>query len=299
MTQAHTGTKRRILIGVLSALLLIAGLSARSLWRSAHDLCVTQYTLTEDTLTAPLRIVQLTDLHNSVFGEDNERLIETVRAQQPDAIFLTGDMVNYPDADLSIAVHAVEQLSGIAPVYLSYGNHESEYEAAYGTDLQEVFSQAGAQVLDLTYTDTELSGQRVRIGGGYGYGLPESDAERKEREEWKQESRFLREFERTERCKLLLWHMPVSWSCYGSLDCWDADVVFSGHVHGGQVILPLIGGLYAPDQGWFPGRLWGLFRSKDGAHTLVLSRGLGNSNHLPRFNNVPEVVTVDLQPADS
>lgn len=79
MAQAHTGTKRRILIGVLSALLLIAGLSARSLWRSAHDLCVTQYTLTEDTLTAPLCIVQLTDLHNSVFGEGNERVIQPAR----------------------------------------------------------------------------------------------------------------------------------------------------------------------------------------------------------------------------
>ncbi len=90
--------------------------------------------------------------------------------------------------------------------------------------------------------------------------------------------------------------MPYSWIKKGSLDSWDVDCVLCGHIHGGQVRFPWIGGLWAPDQGWFPGKVCGLYWSKDESKAMLLSRGLGNTDKYPRFNNIPEILVLDLLP---
>lgn len=298
MSLRKIGKQRYIISGMLFVLLLVAALLVYSGWRSKHALCVTNYELSSDKVSSPIRIVQLTDLHNSTFGENNADLIAAVQEQQPDLIFMTGDMITYPDEDLTIAAHVAQELSKTAPVYFSYGNHEDEYEAEYGADLRQIFTDAGAIVLKDDYIDTTVNGVNVRIGGGYGYGLPDDVVQNEGNADRQAESAFLKAFQATDRYTMLLWHMPVCWMINGSLDYWDIDAVFAGHAHGGQVIFPLIGGLYAPDQGWLPGREWGLFRSEDGTHTLVLSRGLGNSMHIPRINNIPEIVAVDLLPEE-
>ena len=258
-------------------------------------LSVTRFELFNPKLPEPIRIVQLTDLHNSEFGKGNERLIRKVREQQPDLILLTGDMLNQYEERTDVPVNLIRELSQIAPVYASYGNHEQQHEKNYGTDLRAVFTEAGATVLEWDWIDVEIKGQELRIGGIYGYCMAGYYLKTDETDEM--ETAFLDDFCDTDRTKLLLCHMPVAWIKYGSLDYWDTDYVFAGHAHGGQVRIPFVGGLYAPDQGWFPGRCEGLFYSKDGEHTLVLSRGLGTSrSKLPRLNNIPEILVLDLVP---
>ncbi|MDD7114856.1 MAG: metallophosphoesterase, partial [Lachnospiraceae bacterium] len=235
------------------------------------------------------------DLHNSEFGKNNERLVKMVSEQNPDIIVITGDILNEDEENLDIAINVISNMVHIAPTYLSYGNHEINYEERYGKELESVFEAAGASVLEYDYVDICVNSQMIRLGGLYGYCLPEKYLDPHDNTT-KKECEYINHFQNTDLYTILMCHMPVCWMLNDGLDEWDVDCVLAGHVHGGQVVLPLIGGVYAPDMGWFPGKLQGLYSSTDGSSTMVLSTGLGNTESVPRFNNVPEVVTVDILP---
>lgn len=286
--------KKRICIVTLAIVFIVAIVLTAGLYSSKHLLSESFYKITSPKVSEPIRIVQLTDLHNSEFGENNSKLVDYVAAQQPDLILITGDLLNQDTEQTDIAVNLIEKVKDIAPVYVSYGNHESEYEKKYGVDLRALYTEAGATVLEYDYLDLKLKGQIIRLGGLYGYCLPGEFL--RTGEAWPKECEYLEEFQATDDLKILMCHMPVCWQINGSLDSWDVDIVFAGHSHGGQVRIPGIGGLWAPDRGWFPGREQGLYWSQDGEKVLVLSRGLGNRDKLPRFNNIPEILVADIVP---
>ena len=271
---------------IISVLLFLGITTCQNLDQSKHSLSYSSYQIPSDKIDTQIRILQLTDLHNSEFGEDNQELIDRIASQSPDLILLTGDLLNSGEPVTEIATNLISALCEIAPVYLSLGNHEIEYQDNFGTDITQLYQDAGAIVLEHQYRDITVKGQSLRIGGIYGYCLPDKYLE-------------------TEEAALpdgadgQLQHLPIAWLKNDALEEWNMDCVFSGHLHGGQVILPGIGGVYAPDMGWFPGRLKGVFDSKDGKRHLVLSAGIGNTEVIPRFNNIPEIVCVDLVPVGS
>ena len=281
--------KRKYAFWVALPILLLAILGV-SLLYSTYGLTVTNYSVTADIET-PIRIAHLTDLHNHSFGTDNEELIARVAEQQPDLILISGDLIISSEDDLSIAVDLLRALTAIAPVCCSLGNHELEYEQRTGVDPASVYTQAGAMVLDKDYVDLLVNGQAVRIGGIYGYCLSERFQTHDE-----EEVAFLREFEDSDAYKILLAHLPYSWTDYGMSADYAVDLVLTGHSHGGQIRLPFIGAIYEPELKWFPGQCAGVYQ--DSGTTTILSRGLGSANEkLPRLNNVPELVVVDLLPA--
>ena len=283
--------KRRICLIIFAA---IAVFILSDLAYSKYGLKTTYYEILSSKITDPIRIVQLTDLHNSEFGTDNRRLVEQVENQEPDLILMTGDMLNSFDENTDIAVKLIEDLSTVAPVYYSYGNHEEEYEENYQKSLVPLLEEAGAVVLDKTYEDITVVSQRIRLGGIYGYCVPEKFLETNEADP--KECAFLDEFMNTDNFTLLMCHMPYTWRVLNGLEEWKIDCVMCGHAHGGQMRIPFLGGFYAPDEGWFPGVEQGCWASEDSRRYLVLSAGLGSSFHIPRFNNVPEIVVLDLLP---
>ena len=159
---------------------------------------------------------------------------------------------------------------------------------------KDIYEKSGAILLEENFTEIEIKGQKIRLGGIYGYCLPEIYF--KNNSEHKRNADFLKEYQDTELYTVLLCHMPVCFIENGGLDYWNIDLVFSGHAHGGQVRIPFIGGLIAPDQGYFPGEVSGLYFSKDSEKCLVLSKGLGSSENIPRFNNIPELIITDVVP---
>ena len=287
--------KYRLIFFLGFTVLLIFGvLINRNINQSKYLVNSISYSVKTNKIQKSIRLVQITDLHNSIFGENNQDLIDLVAEQLPDLILITGDLLNSDESETDIATNLISGLGSIAPVYVSLGNHEVEYQQNYGIDITQLYEDTGAVVLDRQYQDLEVNGQKVRLGGIYGYCLPEKYLETNEANP--EECAFLSDFQNTDLYTILMCHMPVCWLINDGLDEWDVDCVLAGHVHGGQVILPLIGGVYAPDMGWFPGKLQGLYSSADGCSTMVLSTGLGNTESVPRFNNIPEVVTVDILP---
>lgn len=278
-------------IGIICLLLFLV----YQYYRSKYKLQCSKYMIRTRKVQEKIRIVHLTDLHSNRFGEDNEKLVNMIREQSPDLVCCTGDMLNASGSS-EVFLNLVRKLSEEFPVYISMGNHEIAFEEKHGQDLNDSIHKAGGIVLDFDYKDISIKGTKIRIGGCYGYGfpgncdiMPEDEGERK----------FLERFQKTEDCKILLSHAPYGWYRMDSLDYWDVDLVLAGHTHGGQIRLPFIGGLYAPDIGLLPGRENGLYYSQDEKKVLVLSRGLGSSEWVPRLNNVPEVVVVELCPCES
>ena len=293
--------KKKIIVIIAFLIMSILGVIYYGVYTSYHHLTVNEFTLQSDKVSAPINLVVLADLHDHSFGEDNQELVDRTLAQEPDAILMVGDFINKDSSDHEEFLSLVEQLSGQVPVYFAWGNHELAYaEAKEDLDVEDLEAQltdAGAAVLDRQYQDVEIAGQTIRISGMYDYafaldGWNSCNPERMDSEVYS----FLSEFQDTDVFKLMLAHRPDSFIFGEASGTWDVDLVVSGHMHGGQVVVPFLGGLVGGDQGWFPEYVHGLYQ-KDLIYIFITS-GLGSSTKtLPRFNNVPEIAVVRLVPA--
>lgn len=277
----------KILLIIIVILLLTC---LTSIWLSYNWLIVSNFTVTSSKIAEPFRMVLISDLHDHQFGKNNEKLAEKIREQSPDLIIIDGDMINSDSENADTAVEVVRALKEIAPVYYSYGNHEYAYMEAGHTDLQAELEEAGAVVLNYQSIDLEVKGNPIRLGGLYEYGF---ETGMQSEEENQQALSYLEEYVDTDRYLIMCAHRPDSFYPWNTADDWGIDLVLSGHLHGGQVIIPGIGGLYSQLEGFFPQYDYGQYKLGDS--DMIITRGLGsNPKILPRFNNLPEIAVVDV-----
>ena len=282
--------KKIIKILVIILFILILACLA-SIWISYNWLTVTHFTVRSSKISEPFRIVLVSDLHEHQFGRDNEKLAEKIREQSPDLIIIDGDMINGDSENADTAVELVRALKETAPVYYSFGNHEYSYMEAGHEDLTEELEAAGAVVLNYQSIDIDVKGNQIRLGGLYEYGF---ETGMQSEEENERAIPYLEEYADTDRYLIMCAHRPESFYPWDMADQWGIDLVLSGHLHGGQVIIPGVGGLYNSLDGFFPKFDYGQYKLGDS--DMVITRGLGsNPKMLPRFNNPPEIAVVEVE----
>jgi predicted MPP superfamily phosphohydrolase len=213
-----------------------------------------------------------------VFGENQKRLVKEVKTLEPDLVVLTGDMVDGDVESIETHLAFLKDLTDETPVYAVSGNHE--YWSASSQEVKTVYDTLGVTSLEDECLLFSESSQPIKLCGISDYEKFSDFQDYRETIPKPEENTF----------NILLAHRPVYFDTYASF---DYDLVLSGHAHGGMIRLPFIGGLYAPDQGFFPSYTTGPY-IEDGT-TMIVSRGLGNSVFPFRIQNRPEIIAITLE----
>lgn len=287
--------KKRFHIGlmILCAVILICVTAVVVSALVCHSsLAVHEYDILINGIEHPFSAVVLTDLHGREFGEKNEALLARVREQQPDVIFSIGDMINgdADEAELRRFFALLSELRRIAPVYVSYGNHEKSYLNQGGQDLAPGIEAAGAVLLDESSVVAEIAGNTVCLGGTMGHLYPFGRS--LEKYLASPEYQLLTKMQQSGLPTIVLAHLPDTIIFVHAYNDWDIDLFLSGHTHGGVIRIPFLGGLYAPMQGWFPDYDVGYFNP--GKIQLVISGGLAGHENIPRVFNRPEICVLHI-----
>ena len=268
------------------ALALAAGaaLCAGAVWALQGELGVTRYELSlPEGLEGldGLKIAQISDVHSA---DIQGKLQRALREAAPDLIVFTGDLVNREDRDLSCALSLAAMAAQIAPAYYAPGNHEAD-NPCY-PELREGLEEAGITVLENESIQLWYRGARVNIIGLLDLAFhPQGRTAARE-----ELPGLIQDLSVHGALNVVLSHRPSLMEEYGES---GAGLVFSGHAHGGQVRMPLIGPLFAPDEGALPDYTAGTYLA--GETWVVVSRGLGNGTPFPRLWNAPELVVVTMR----
>ena len=270
----------------LLKLLVLLALCAVFFWWSNHSLQTDRFTYRSPRLPAGFDgcvIVQLSDLHGADFGEGNRELTERVRALSPDYIFLTGDLLDrYRRTPQSYAVELGRAMAGIAPTYFVTGNHEWALPDVPG--LKRKLEEAGVTVLSNETAVLARGGDEIVLAG---IDDPNGYADQKTPEELAEEVRAA--------CGDAFWLLLAHRNNYfeDRYSLLGADLVISGHGHGGLIRLPFTDGLVSVERTLFPSFTAGFYES--GGREVFVSRGLGNSGPSFRLFNRPQVAVLTLE----
>ncbi len=283
----RTKQKRRRLITWSCVIAVLAGLL---IWMFYGGIVVKRYEMRSDKVPSgnSVRIVVIADLHSIFYGEGQQILIEKIKAQKPDVIALTGDIVDDNRSEDG-AVAFLEGIRGLAPTFYVIGNHE--VWSGESERIKEMVAGYGVTVLTNESVNITINGVDLCIGGIddpeiLHYSSDESIKSMDSGDDLL--SGFISLNHST--YNVLLAHRPERFASYQK---YGFDLVLSGHAHGGQIRIPgLLNGVIAPNQGLFPKYAGGEYTENN--QTMIVSRGFGLDARIPRLFNPPEVVVVDI-----
>lgn len=279
-------TKKKFI--VLAAIVAILILLIIWIAYGNTDLEIYKYNVKSEDIPSEFdnfRIVQISDLHNAEFGENNEKLLLMLKQADADIIAITGDMIDSRNTDIDVAISFAQKAVNIAPVYYVNGNHESRVSGEY-EKLKQGLTDAGVTILENSSADITIGDEAITLIGindpTFRMDIVDDTMEQNIAHQ------LVNVIPDNDNYKVLLAHRPEYFDVYAG----KVDLVLSGHAHGGQFRIPFIGGLVAPGQGFFP-------EYYEGSHIkenteMIVSRGIGNSIIPFRINNKPEIIVAEL-----
>ncbi len=265
-----------------------------------HNFVTEDYVISSEKLPDSFdgfHFVLVSDLHNFDFDSGNKRLISEIERIGPDAVISAGDMVDAgAGTDTDNSVRFMRNLCDRWPVYFASGNHESKLRC--GSDAcRDAYIKWRRSICHKNLT--VLNNRHISVPGENNeehiniYGLEIGNRFYGRGRPLKMDDNYISDI--LGKCdrksfNILIAHNPAYFENYAS---WGADLVLSGHVHGGVIILPVLGGVISPQMQLFPKYYSGLYECA--GSSMVLSRGLHMHSIPVRFNNMPELSHITLK----
>ena len=272
-----------ILIGIILLLLV-----SFYLYYENNYLQVSNYNIESNKIPKDFdgfKIAQISDFHNTKSKKLTNDLVEKIKKSKPNIIVLSGDLIDSNKTNIDIAISFIKKINNIAPIYYVTGNHEakiSNYE-----ELKNKLEKNKVIILDDKLEIIKKDKSMINIIGiddpSFNFNTYRDDST------IIQDNLIPIQFDKND-FTILLSHRPELIETYAEN---NFDLVLSGHAHGGQIRIPFIGGLIAPNQGLLPKYTSGIYEIKN--TKIIVSRGIGNSILPFRVNNRPELVIVELK----
>lgn len=286
MANVHS-VKRKCVLGLSIGMVLVL-LGSFYLYYENKMLQVSCYEIENKNIPDDFKgykIVQISDFHNEKSPRLINALIKNIKKESPDITVITGDLVDSRRTDVKQSVDFVKEIVDVAPIYYVNGNHESRIGSSYEV-LKEGLEDLGVIILENKVETIEINDALINLIGivdpSFIHKGMMSNAERVMAE------LSTLEYEKN-TFNILLAHRPELFETYVKE---EVNLVLTGHAHGGQIRLPFVGGLVAPNQGVLPKYTSGKFVENETA--MIVSRGIGNSIFPFRVNNRPELIVVSL-----
>jgi len=274
--------KMHIILFVLSLLVTFL------VWQN-NDVVITRHNYINKKLPNDFngfKILHISDFHNKNF---HGRLTNKIKLINPDIIVITGDLIDRRKTNLILATEFVKEIVKIAPTYYVSGNHEQLSE--HYKELKEELKNLNVINMDNSYTKINKEDSEIGLVGIADPAINQNQNTYLFENSGSYIRSTLEDLNHDLKTdfNILLSHRPEQFNIYKEF---NIDLVFSGHVHGGQIRIPFLGGILSTNQGFFPKYSEGMY--KEGTKTMVVSRGLGNSLFPFRIFNRPELVVVSL-----
>lgn len=257
-----------------------------------NRLTVRSYSVSNDEISYPIRLVVLTDLHDTLFGTDQSELIGKIKEQNPDLIVFVGDIAdefgNHQETGILLT-----NICAASPCFYVTGNHE--YWSYHVEEIEDLIRSSNVTILEGNTERIQLKGQTLSLCGvDDPDGFDPVYAKESEFSNWQAEFQSCRNAIDPTIYSILLSHRPELVEEYSTS---GFDLVLSGHAHGGQIRIPgILNGLYSPNQGFFPKYAGGQYQLD--RTTMIVSRGLSLKKGIPRIFNPPELVVINLEPKE-